>query len=204
MNNEWYTYSIQLQRYLEAQDKRILQLEQELKRLIEEISILKNKPPIHVDRIEYKFDQLKVESLDGTLNIGLNPNDLNNIDEFAVNNQPASPTHFPFPEREKIVNEMVKELMSDLDEMIQDTETQVGLSLDPSYHEFIRNDINRQLEQRIIMYFNNSSPMDRSPHQFENLKENVYEKVKSDIQVALGNFISHSKGQTGGNHTNGI
>ena len=96
LNNEWYSYSIQLQRYLEAQDKRILQLEQEIKHLTEEISLLKNKPPIHVEKIEYKFDQLKVESLDGTLNIGLNPNDLNNIDEFAINNQPASPNSFSF------------------------------------------------------------------------------------------------------------
>jgi spore germination protein PC len=184
-----------MQRYLEAQDKRILQLEQELKRLTKEISLLKNKPPIHVDKIEYKFDQLKVESLDGTLS---------NIDELAIHNQPASPTPFSFPEREKVVNEMAEEIMSDLDEMIQGTEEQVGISLDPTYHEFIRNDVSRQLEQRIIMYFDHSSPTDRSPHQFEQLKEQVYEKVKSDIQVALMNFITHSKGQTGGNHPNGV
>jgi spore germination protein PC len=204
LNSEWYTYSIQLQRYLEAQDKRILQLEQELQRLTEEVSMLKNKPPIHVDKIEYKFDQLKVESLDGTLNIGLNPNDLNNIDEFAVNHQSTSPPPFQFPNREQVVQEMAETLMSELDEMIQDTEDQVGISLDPSYHEFIRNDVSRQLEQRIIMYFDNSSPMDRAPQQFEHLKENVYEKVKSDIHVALVNFITHSTGQTGGNHNNGI
>lgn len=204
MNYDFYMYTIQMQRYLEAQDQRILKLEQELKRLSDEISVLKNKPPIHVDRIEYKFDQLKVETLDGTLNIGLNPNDLNNIDEFAVNNQAIAPTPFPFPEREQVVNIMVEELMAELDDMIQDTETQVGISLEPSYHEFIRNDINRQLEQRILMYFNTSSAMDRSPHQFETLKENVYEKVKSDIQTALSNFITHSKGQTGGIHSNGI
>ena len=204
LNNEWYTYSIQLQPYLEAQDKRILQLEQELQRLTEEISMLKNKPPIHVDKIEYKFDQLKVESLNGALSIGLNPNDLNNIDEFAVNHQSTSPAPFPFPNREQVVQEMAEALMSELDEMIQDTEDQVGISLEPSYHEFIRNDVSRQLEQRIIMYFDNSSPMDRAPQQFEYLKENVYEKVKSDIQVALVNFITHSTGQTGGNHNNGI
>ncbi len=204
MNNEWYSYSIQLQRYLEAQDKRILQLEQELKCLTEEISMLKNKPPIHVDKIEYKFDQLKVESLDGTLNIGLNPNDLNNIDELAVNNHPTSPTPFPFPNREQVVKEMAEALMSELDEMIQDIEAQVGISLEPSYHEFIRNDVSRQLEQRIVMYFDNSSPMDRGPQQFEYLKESVYEKVKSDIQVALVNFITQSTEQTGGNHSDGI
>ena len=99
-----------MQRYLEAQEQRILQLEQEIKRLSEEVSNLKNKPPIRVDKIEYKFDQLKVESLNGTLNIGLNPNDLNNIDEFAVNNQSTQATPFPFPERESIINEMMAQI----------------------------------------------------------------------------------------------
>ncbi|MFB5282615.1 spore germination protein GerPC [Peribacillus sp. Hz7] len=204
MNNDLYTYSKQMQHYLEAQEKRIQQLEQEVKRLTEEISVLKNKPPIHVDRIEYKFDQLKVESLDGTLNIGLNPNDLNNIDELAVNHQPVSPSPFPFPHREQVVKEMAKELITHLDEMIRETEAQVGITLDSTYHDFIKQDVERQLEQRIHMYFDHSLPNERAPHQFEHLKEKVFEKVKSDIQVALMNFITHSQGQTGGNQPNGI
>ena len=77
----------------------------------------------------------------------------------------------------------------------------MGITLDSSYHEFIKNDVEQQLEQRIIMYFDNSSMMERSPQQFEQLKEKVYEKVKSDLQVALVNFITHSNDQTGGNHT---
>ncbi len=193
-----------MQRYLEAQDQRILQLELEIKRLSEEVSNLKNKPPIRVDKIEYKFDQLKVESLNGTLNIGLNPNDLNNIDEFAVNNQSTQATPFLFPERESIINEMMAQIMSELPEMVQETEAQMGITLDSSYHEFIKNDVEQQLAQRIIMYFDNSTMMERSPQQFEQLKEKVYEKVKSDLQVALVNFITQSNNQTGGNQPNGI
>lgn len=204
LNQEWYTYSIQLQHYLETQEKRILQLEQELKRLTAELVILQNKPPIHVDKIEYKFDQLKVESLDGTLNIGLNPNDLNKIDEFSVPNQPTSRATFLFPQREQLIHEMTGALMLELDEMIQDTETQVGISLEPTYHEFIKNDVSRQLAERMIMYFDNSSAQERTPQQLDSLKEQIYEKVKSDIQVALVNFITHSKEQPGGNNPNGV
>ena len=36
--------------------------------------------------MEYKFDQLKVETLEGTLNIGLNPSDLQGIEDFSVPN----------------------------------------------------------------------------------------------------------------------
>ena len=44
--------------------------------------------------LEYKFDQLKVETLEGTLNIGLNPTDLQGIEDFSVPNKngAASPS----------------------------------------------------------------------------------------------------------------
>lgn len=193
-----------MQRYLEAQEQRILQLELEIKRLSDEMANLKNRPPIRVDKIEYKFDQLKVESLDGTLNIGLNPSDLNNIDEFAVNNKSTQATPFLFPEREQVIHEMMRQMMSELPEMIEETEAQMSITLDASYHEFIKNDVEQQLGQRIIMYFDNSSMLERSPQQFEQLKEKVYEQVKLDLQSALVNFISQSHNQTGGNPPNGI
>lgn len=203
MNHDLYSYSIQMQRFLEAQDKRIMKLEHELKRLTDELAQLKSKPPIHVDKIEYKFDQLKVESLDGTLNIGLNPNDLNNIDEFAVNNQPIQPAPFLFPGREIVVQEIHNDILSDLENMIQDTEVQLQITLESSYHDFMRQDVERQLHQRINMYFDNLSYAERSPQQRDNVKEKVTEKVKSDIQTALIQFITNSQPKTGGN-PNGV
>ncbi|CAH0159292.1 spore germination protein GerPC [Peribacillus simplex] len=203
MNQDLYSYSIQMQRFLEAQDKRIMKLEHELKRLTDELAELKNKPPIHVDKIEYKFDQLKVESLDGTLNIGLNPTDLNNIDEFAVNNQPVQPAPNLFPGREIIVQEIHNDILSDLENMINDAENQLKISLEPSYHDFIRQDVERQLHQRINMYFDNLSYAERAPQQRDNIKEKIREKVKSDIQTALLQFITHSQAETGGN-PNGV
>ncbi|MGE7764069.1 spore germination protein GerPC [Peribacillus sp. NPDC096540] len=203
MNHDLYSYSIQMQRFLEAQDKRIMKLEHEIKRLTDEITGLKQKPPIHVDKIEYKFDQLKVESLDGTLNIGLNPNDLNNIDEFAVNNQTVPPAPYLFPGREIVVQEIYNEILSDLENMISDTEGQLRISLEPSYHDFMRQDVERQLHQRINMYFDNLTYPERAPQQRDNIKEKIREKVKSDIQAALIQFITNSQAETGGN-PNGV
>ncbi|CAH0224863.1 putative spore germination protein GerPC [Peribacillus sp. Bi96] len=203
MNQDLYSYSIQMQHFLEAQDKRIMKLEHEIKRLTDELAELKNKPPIHVDKIEYKFDQLKVESLDGTLNIGLNPNDLNNIDEFAVNKQPVQPAPNLFKGREIVVQEIHNDILSDLEIMIHDTETQLKISLEPSYHDFIKQDVERQLHQRIILYFDTLSAAERVPQQLDNVKEKIKEQVKSDIQAALIQFITHSQAETGGN-PNGV
>ncbi|KQU16998.1 spore germination protein GerPC [Peribacillus sp. FSL K6-1552] len=203
MNHDLYSYSIQMQRFLEAQDKRIMKLEHELKRLTDELGELKKKPPIHVDKIEYKFDQLKVESLDGTLNIGLNPNDLNKIDEFAVNNQAVPPAPYLFPGREIVAQEIYNEILSDLENMISDTEGQLKISLEPAYHDFMRQDVERQLHQRINMYFDNLTFPERAPQQRDNVKEKIREKVKSDIQAALIQFITNSQAETGGN-PNGV
>lgn len=69
------------------QQEPINQLATEVHQLQYEISLLKNQRPVIVEKMEYKFDQLKVEKLEGTLNIGVTPNSLGNIDELVTNDQ---------------------------------------------------------------------------------------------------------------------
>ncbi|EAO55492.1 Spore germination protein PC [Bacillus thuringiensis serovar israelensis ATCC 35646] len=73
MNQDIYTYLHQLQQALQTQQAAILNLEDQVRQLQEELNELKNRPSSSVGKVEYKFDQLKVENLNGTLNIGLNP-----------------------------------------------------------------------------------------------------------------------------------
>ena len=73
-----YQYLQQLHSIVMKQENKILHLEKAIFQLNKEIQELKQKPAIHVDKMEYKFDQLKVETLEGTLNIGLNPSDSSN------------------------------------------------------------------------------------------------------------------------------
>lgn len=86
MNNPWYGYSASADGQLLYQ--RIQELEQRLEQSIrrteqleKELAELRSKPPIHV---EYHFDQLKVSKLDGTLNIGLSPQAMKDIESFEV------------------------------------------------------------------------------------------------------------------------
>ncbi|OCA84315.1 hypothetical protein A8F94_16525 [Bacillus sp. FJAT-27225] len=73
-----------MQGQIQAFGQKIATLEESLRCAEEEIRLLKEKPAIQVGTIQYKFDQLKVETLDGTLNIGLNPKDLQGIEEMAI------------------------------------------------------------------------------------------------------------------------
>ncbi|MGO4268703.1 spore germination protein GerPC [Paenibacillus sp. TAF58] len=81
----WQQWAQQVSAYIEMQKQRIDKLEQTVTKLQTDLNALKNQKGVHIDKIEYKFDQLKVERLDGTLTIGINPSLLDNIDDLSVN-----------------------------------------------------------------------------------------------------------------------
>lgn len=58
---------------LNEQQAVINKLNKQIEMLNARIEMAENKPMYHVDTIQYHFDQLKVEKLDGTLNIGMTP-----------------------------------------------------------------------------------------------------------------------------------
>lgn len=77
-------------------EQRLQYLEQELTRLRQENASLKNKidqlKPVQVEKIEYKVHELHVETLSGTLNIGLTANGEETgigevVEKMAGNNQ---------------------------------------------------------------------------------------------------------------------
>lgn len=81
----WQQWAQQVSAYIEMQKQRIDKLEQTVTKLQTDLNALKNQKGVHIDKIEYKFDQLKVEKLDGTLTIGISPSLLDNIDDLTVN-----------------------------------------------------------------------------------------------------------------------
>jgi spore germination protein PC len=62
-----------------------------------EIAAVKEQKGVRIDRIEYSFDQLKVERLEGTLNIGVAPGGLQSVEDFAVNGASATIGSKPGP-----------------------------------------------------------------------------------------------------------
>ncbi len=84
MNPEFYYILQSIQDYVFQQDRKIQVLQKKILSLEKSITELQNRPPVQVERMEYKFDQLKVETLEGTLNIGLNPSDLQNIEDLSL------------------------------------------------------------------------------------------------------------------------
>ncbi|WP_308634540.1 spore germination protein GerPC [Paenibacillus silvisoli] len=72
-----------LQCRLDEQQALIDRLNKRLEALSQRLDAAEAKPSYHIDTIQYHFDQLKVEKLDGTLNIGLTPPNEEQIKEIG-------------------------------------------------------------------------------------------------------------------------
>lgn len=194
MTNELISYLQKLHAFVESQEKRIIRLEQTLNKLKEETKVLKERPSIKVDKIEYKFDQLKVETLDGTLNIGLNPTDLQNIEEFAVNNEEIKTPISPKNQMQRtlaIENAIYQYLETDLPNVVAEEQRKYNLPLDETYISFIKEDIEKQLPMRIDYYIKQFQATNRGDGLNENMDEDVIQQLIKDIQNGVQTFISH-------------
>lgn len=122
VQKDMFYYYNQLINKIQRQEEKIRELIDQQAVFQQEMEKLKNEPSINIERIDYQFDQLKIERLEGTLNIGINPNDLKDLDEFSIG-QPQFPpptSHFrnePFIEKlEKRLNDYLEQELPDIDQ----------------------------------------------------------------------------------------
>lgn len=177
------------------QEGRIQYLEGLVTELKKELDELKKKPAICVDKIEYKFDQLKVESLAGTLNIGLNPSDLQGIESFEVPNGTGPSTGGVDPKNQfrntmEIEDEIYQHLETDLPQLIQNAETRVNRKLGEDYTDFIKEDIKKQIPARIQHYLQHA-PFRGNEQEKEAWKQNIIGQILKEMENGICTFLTN-------------
>ncbi len=208
MSQQFYHYGDQMQSYLQYLEKRIVSLEQTVTELTKELTELKNRPTVRVDRIEYSFDQLKVETLDGTLNIGLNPADLQKIEELAINPgnsvQPSSPFYPPIDPKQMMTRSMELEeallsyIQLELPEIIMRKQAELGMEEDEAYISFIQEDVTKQLPTRIQFYLQQRAVSEKeadTQQQNETIIEALKQEIENGVQIFLSNIPDNMKGR---------
>ena len=179
-----------MQAYMHKQDQKIRNLQQKMISMEQKITELQSRSPVHVEKLEYKFDQLKVETLAGTLNIGLNPTDLQRIEDFSVPNKNGAPSPSQrmalFTDLENSIHQY---LDSNLISIMADAGQQLNLQVDESYREFILQDIKKQLPNRIEYYLN--QPLRNSNDSPEQQKEYIFEQMQKEIHYGVLTFLQH-------------
>ena len=194
MDTEFYQYIKKLHLYVEHQSRKTARLEKLVSELQKEITALKERPPVQIGNIEYKFDQLKVETLEGTLNIGLNPTDLNEIDDFTVDQNAVNvpiPTKKLFKRTIEIETALNQYLESDLENIYRDAQTKLGINVDDAYFEFIKEDIKKQLSGRVAQHLKEQSTGKRDTESSSELNEQVIDLLKQEIQNGVFLFLKN-------------
>lgn len=165
-----------------------------------ELKQLREKQAIHVDRIEYKFDQLKVETLEGTLTIGLNPNDMAGIEDFAVQNQtlktPLSP-NAQMNRTIKIEEAIYQYLETELPQILEETQARLAIPTNESYLSFIKDDIIKQLPNRIDFHLKSFQQQNHSLDP-NSVDKQIIELIKQEIRNGVSIFLSHLPDQVKG------
>lgn len=196
MSQNIFYFLQQITRQLERQESSIKQLQKKQKALEKELTEVKEKPVLYIDRIDYQFDQLKIDRLEGTLNIGLNPKDLQDMDEFAIDTLPFHKMQDRYLEniREQLEHELNAYLDTELPEQIDKIKHENGLDIDESYTQFIIADIRQQLRERIDFYL--KQQLQEMPQtDREDTTAIILERIKNDIDDAVQNFFKQFPGK---------
>lgn len=191
MHEEHNYYLSKLQQMIQDQNDKIREIEDQIKKLKKQVKELSSKP----QNIEYKFDQLKVERLEGTLHIGLGHSaeskDL--IEQFNIGqNTVQMPGKM---QRSTIENPNYREMIKAMDDFfvkeapvyLQSLETKINVPLDESYRIFILEDVQRQVPGRIKHYLTKYEPKD------ERGRKDILQKTKEDIYRGIETFIVQLK-----------
>jgi spore germination protein PC len=192
----WQQQLQQLYNHIGWQSQRIDKLEQTVARLTEELSALKEQKRFHIDKIEYNFDQLKVERLEGTLTIGVSPGSLDAIEDFTVNGADASdlPRGTPLSPHNSGLEEQVSlhiqaYLETEALEDLISIEKKAGIKLEDSYRQMILDDIRGQIAERIRHYAQQVRGAGFN-QPWDTVVQSIAEKTKTDIRMAMDMYIS--------------
>lgn len=186
-------YLQQLHQYVQQQDKIIQQLNKQITNLRSDVEKIKKQPVTNIERIEYKFDQLKVEHLDGVLNIGLNPTDPDQIENFEVQQNGTNVGGVQQQLRDQLLKQCTHDihqfLNHDCIQYIQHAEKQYDLKLDEPHRQHIIADIRKQIDSRIQYYLNAQPLSDQDT--LENKKQEIFALVKKDVENSINHFLQH-------------
>jgi len=217
----WQAWSLEVGQTLQQQQAQIEKLTAELARLCEKVKELEARPVYAIESIQYHFDQLKVEKLEGTLNIGMTApgeegepfsgNGNGAIDQLAVPKKQVFPSASkaispPTAEYEAIYAEINRYLDTAAPVKLQQLEAEYGIPLDPYHRRIIIEDVRKQMPARIQYYLQKQiKESELSGTIMNNGKINdaqIIAKTENDADAALLGYIQRLKANSalqGGN-----
>ncbi|OPA77780.1 hypothetical protein BVG16_15235 [Paenibacillus selenitireducens] len=188
-SNEWSHYFHQLHTYINWQTDRINKLETNLEELKKELTGIRNQKQISIDKIEYRFDMLKMENLNGTLVIGVTPDGAKSIEDMAKDG--CSWVHNSKDKQSDLYDSTSKMMDQYLQNQVPDTIDSFTkthqVHVDQEYRQLMVSDLKKQIHDRIHYYINQ---MDEETAKDASMaRQHILDHVKRDIQMAIEQHI---------------
>lgn len=159
--------------YMKQLEQQIIILNQNIESLQTRIDQLENQESrrTSIEKIEYNFDQLKIEQLDGMLQIGLSPEQLKQLDEFTV----PTPTNDPSSQIEKDLQEYTENHLSSY---IKHLEEKYKHSLTDEQRRILLDDVQSQLKERVAFHLKS---YDRISFNEEKITDSIIQEIEKGI-----------------------
>ncbi|WP_018756516.1 spore germination protein GerPC [Paenibacillus terrigena] len=189
-SNNWSDYFRQLHTYINWQTDQINKLETNLEQLKKELTETRNQKQISIDKIEYRFDMLKVENLSGTLVIGVTPDGVKSMDEMEKNGlnwvQSSKDKQSDlYDSTSKMMDQYLKNQVPDTIDSFTKTHQ---VHVDQEYRQLMVSDLKKQVHDRIHHYINQ---MDKETAKDASIaRQYILDHVKRDIQMAIEQHIT--------------
>lgn len=212
-SNPWQDWSAEVGRRLHQQQLRIDRLEAQLTQLLGQYKALEAKPTYTIENINYRFDQLKVEKLEGTLNIGMTmPGGEANgdspfpgtgeVEQLTVgdnpNYYPDAPSTMP-PQPEGPFRELSQRLdgyvASEGERRLLGHEMELGMQLDVHHRRSVLEDVRKQLPARIRHYIQQMTREEQEQARSNpgDMTERIFQKTKRDAESAIAAYMRQLK-----------
>ncbi|MFC7680246.1 spore germination protein GerPC [Paenibacillus sp. GCM10028914] len=184
-------YFQQLYQEMKAQSEKIERLEQFLQEIRKDVNAMMDKSQTHIERLEYHFDLLKIEKLEGTLNIGMSPSSTEkSLEDITVNGQNLQEIQTD-PNRAILLSNIQESvnlyLNRDISQRIKKTAEESNKQVDSKYTEMIIQDLRNQIDERIILYLDQLLA-DKTMNKTQ-IQNKVIELVKRDIDIAVQQHV---------------
>ncbi|MEN1970358.1 spore germination protein GerPC [Lentibacillus sp. N15] len=176
-------YFYDLHQHIQEQDHKIKNLESQLKK-IEQSS--QDHQHTTIEKIEYNFDQLKIERLDGTLHIGLSPGDLANMDQLGINQRNTVENKPPM--KQTLQTDLRQHIYQEGPKIIQHLADQYQHPVDENFRNVMLADIEKQLPQR-IQYYEQEARNNQHLANEDQVMAYVMDRIKQEIHQSLITYM---------------
>ncbi|HEX7055888.1 MAG TPA: spore germination protein GerPC [Bacilli bacterium] len=180
------------------QEERLAEITRTLNRLEQDLTALKQQKETRIGRVEYKFDQLKVEKLEGTLNVGMStPGGAGEIGQLAAPGNAADDPHDGGQTAPNDENDAAALIRAETDRYARDELPATvrrmadhhGIAMDNSFHGMITEDVKRQLQGRVPRYAEQAERLYGKSVESAQLRMWIARRIKEDVEEGLRRYF---------------